>query len=292
MRKLFTAAAVMLMVMLLASCSYVFSSLISVELTGEVNGTDGELIDGAKILVYDSREARDADYEAALHIYTRGSYQEMENSSVIHSYTTEGIISSMSLVWKTSSSAYGEDKDIHPFYFLVLKDGYRPAITDFRVTSGSGSLGGNSVRIGNLEEIYNAESRISGLVTDDSENNPVNLGGIKIYAFDSKDDRDGALKEASGLFSINPDSYANSFSPDDYHSVSATQSDGRYTMKVMWNTSDATNPSSHDFYIFAVGNGFNPDSVYTGDGRITCNSDESMDYPIKLEKATKVEETV
>ena len=28
MRKLFTAAAVMLMVMLLASCSYVFSSLI------------------------------------------------------------------------------------------------------------------------------------------------------------------------------------------------------------------------------------------------------------------------
>ena len=63
-------------------------------------------------------------------------------------------------------------------------------------------------------------------------------------------------------------------------------------MKVMWNTSDATNPSSHDFYIFAVGNGFDPDSTYTGDGRITCNSDESMDYQIKLEKATKVEETV
>ena len=68
MRKLFTAAAVMLMVMLLASCSYVFSSLISGSITGEVEGENGP-IDGAKVLIYDSATARDEDYSKALLAY-------------------------------------------------------------------------------------------------------------------------------------------------------------------------------------------------------------------------------
>lgn len=278
MRKIFTAAAVMLMVMLLASCSYVFSSLISGSITGEVEGETGP-IDGAKVLIYDSATARDEDYSKALLACTMGTYQDMANGSIQSANTTEGVINTIRVAWKTSSSAYGEDYDIHTFYILVLKDGYRPAVTDIDVMSGSGSL--NQIRIDNLELIYDSSSTVSGTVTDSDDQT---LSGMKVYAYPSDfEDFNDFKSSAESACTQNPENYADTFVPGKYHGMATTAVDGRYSIKVMWDSS-----SSGQYSILVIGNGYKPRSRV-----ITCTDDEPMQMgAIDLPKAEKVEETV
>lgn len=278
MRKIFTAAVAMLMVMLLASCSYVFSSLISGSITGEVEGENGP-IDGAKVLIYDSATARDEDYSKALLACTMGTYQDMANGSIQSANTTEGEINTIRVAWKTSSSAYGEDYDIHTFYILILKDGYRPAVTDIDVMSGSGSL--NQIRIDNLELIYDSSSTISGTVTDSNDHE---LSGMMVYAYPSDyEDFDALESSAESLCTQKPESYADAFVPGKYHGMATTAVDGRYSIKVMWDSS-----SSGQYSILVIGNGYKPRSLV-----ITCTDGEPIQVDARdLEKATKAEETV
>ncbi len=257
MKRAVSFVLVLLILLACSSCSYVFSSLISVELTGEVGGASGEPISNAKILVYDSESSRNSDYRKALEIYQRGSYQEMENRSQFQGYTSSsGRISSMSVVWKTSSSAYGEDKDVHTFYFLVLKDGYRPAVTDFKVTSGSGSLGSNSVMITGLEGIYENESIISGTVIeviDGSDKHLVDNATLYLYP-SGYTDFNNIVTDAENLFKENPESYADAIDPGNYHGKTNSEVDGRFSVKAMWSE------NNNNFSLLIVADGYEPQS--------------------------------
>ena len=255
MKRAVSFVLVLLILLACSSCSYVFSSLISVELTGEVGGTSGEPISNAKILVYDSESSRNSDYRKALEIYQRGSYQEMENRSQFQGYTSSsGRISSMSVVWKTSSSAYGEDKDVHTFYFLVLKDGYRPAVTDFKVTSGSGSLGSNSVMITGLESIYENESIISGTVIDSSDKHLIDNATLYLYPSDYTGLNE-IVTDAENHFKENPESYADTIDPGDYHGKTSSEVDGRFSVKAMWSE------SNNNFSLLIVADGYEPKNI-------------------------------
>ena len=264
MRKIFALASIV-SIMLLASCSYVSNGLVSIELTGEVSGSDGNPIDGAKILVYESESTRNQDYEKALGIYTRGSYQEMENSCIVSRYTTNGNISSMNLVWKTSSPAYGEDYDNHNFYFLILKDGYRPATADFCVTSGPGAFGGNTVRIDGLEQVYDSSAVISGTLTD-SDGNLLRNAMVFAYSDGNAPSIEYIIEKANE----SPDTYADEFVPGDYHGNAVSEADGRYSIKVMW-----MEGSSSKYSVIAIANGYIPEDLSVS-GQTVGNADFSL----------------
>ena len=279
MKKIVSALAAAMVLILASSCSYVFSAYVNGQITGEVSGENGMPIDGAKILIYDSESVRDSDYDMALKASERGTYQDMPNSSTIWGYSSEGIINAIRVVWETSSPAYDKDHDIHDFYVLVLKDGYVPARTYVTVSSGTGAPA--AIRIPSLKQIYTSESGISGDVS--SSGSP--LKGIEVYAYTDADAFNKAADIALGLASLYPEEYADKFTPGNYHGYAVSESDGSYRMKVMWD-----GETSPGYYLLAVGNGYSPASYVIESGTCTVDEDGKMD--ISLNKAEKTEETV
>ena len=279
MKKICFALLAVMVLFSAASCSYVFSAYVNGQITGEINGEDGQPIDGARILIYDSESIRDSDYNAALDACERGSYQDMPNRSTIWGYSSEGIINAIRVVWETSSPAYDKDHDVRDFYVLVLKDGYVPARTYVTVSAGAGAPA--SIRISSLEQIYTSGSKISGTVSSSDGA----LEDADVYVYTDADAFNKAADNARGLSSLDPEGYADDFTPGKYHGHALSASNGKYSMKVMWD--GETSPM---YYLLAVADGYLPSSSVIESG--TCSSESGAVMDISLTKAEKAEETV
>lgn len=274
MKRAVSFVLVLLILLACSSCSYVFSGFIQ----GSVDDGNGNPVD-AKILIYESKNARDDDYDRALGLSYQGSYENMESSCIKVAETASGVFSTR-VTWKTSSSMYGEDYDMRGYYLLVLADGYYPVTADApSVMSGSGApyqMGTISVT-----ERYNQEAVISGFVTENKEPNAV----TSIYVYSEKDEYDSALENMKKAFSADPATYADGFDAGKYHGYAISNAIGRYEIKVMWNDGTSSGTSSHQYYVLAACNGYDPEKEISLTSSVTCETGANKEIDITLVKA-------
>lgn len=204
-RKRYCLFALIVIALVLASCSVVFEAGISGKVV-TASGTSTANVQDVSVFAYTDSSLRDSDFAK----FQAGTItRPTEGSGYVATTTTNanGEFTVNKVVWETKKSEFGKTADISKLYLIFYHEDYKPAKADATVISGSTNSSNVYVKLEASKEYTTLNITVYDVATGTAMTNACNLE----YLVEGKESSDSVVVTGTSTVRI---SYPKDTNPD------------------------------------------------------------------------------